>query len=270
MSSFISAKRDNGRRADSYINSSPPVERRAPKESRTFHYSRQNLIREGRAGKYFRDIDQALYEAWLQVRQMEEKWHELEDHDTPPELEGIRILPAVAVIQIIALSVAIIWGAIRKIPWWHDLSLNGRDILFGLLLGASLAFINFIAYKLGERLPFTNFRWVMKELLYPAFKKISPLEILLIACLSGICEESLFRGVMFKEWGLIVSSVIFGALHTGSRKLIVMGIWTGLLGCLLGYSYMACENLIIPMIAHGINNLINLFYLRYFFKADEA
>ena len=92
----------------------------------------------------------------------------------------------------------------------------------------------------------------------------------MLAALSGFSEELFFRGLLLPQVGLLWSSVIFGVLHTGSRKLIPMGAWAAVVGALLALVYLKTGNLFIPMVAHGVNNFVSICFLRYYFKPDKA
>lgn len=67
----------------------------------------------------------------------------------------------------------------------------------------------------------------------------------------------LFRGVLLQKWtvkwglvpGLLVSSVVFGILHLNFVGLSVFGLIMGLL-------YLQTGSLLIPILAHALNNAI--------------
>ncbi|MFX0199949.1 MAG: CPBP family intramembrane glutamic endopeptidase [Candidatus Hodarchaeota archaeon] len=84
---------------------------------------------------------------------------------------------------------------------------------------------------------------------------------------SGFGQEILFRGVMFFsiwKWkglntGLIVSSVLFGAIHiTHSIRYVFV---TALFGAYWGYVASKTKNIIGPIIAHGLFNFLFSFFL---------
>lgn len=191
----------------------------------------------------------------------------IEQTEIPGEIQK-KVFLIVVLTQGVAFVIALIWGSLRSIFWWKTICFNGKSLLWGALLGLALALLNLIVYNQGKKISFTHFGWILEKLMYPMFRSIRIHEIFIIAFLSGFCEESLFRGTIQKEWGIIVASLIFGLLHTGARRLIVMGIWTALLGMILGFAYEKTGNLLIPMIAHLTNNLVNLIYLRYFHKPE--
>jgi uncharacterized protein len=182
----------------------------------------------------------------------------------PPENRG-GVIISIALLQAAILIIAVAWGYFRKIPWWSDLHAS-PVILWGVLLGAVLAGLNRILYTGARRLPFAHIDWIIDNLLYPLFRNVSLPNIIFLSLLSGFCEEALFRGILQAEWGIIVSNIIFGALHTGDRRLIFTGVWTMLLGFSLGFAYLATGNLLVPMAAHAVNNLLGLVYVRYYYR----
>ncbi|MGV8121694.1 MAG: lysostaphin resistance A-like protein [Candidatus Xenobiia bacterium LiM19] len=181
------------------------------------------------------------------------------------ELSSSSVFRSILMIQGAVLVIAILWGVFRKIPWWTSLIFD-YSIFWGILLGLALAVLNQGAYQIAIKLKAANIEWVISQVFYPLFKNMRIIEMVLISLLSGFCEESLFRGVLQHEWGLLISSVIFGLLHTGDRRLIASGIWAILSSVILGYSYMVSGNLLIPIFAHAVNNICGIVYVRYFYR----
>lgn len=83
------------------------------------------------------------------------------------------------------------------------------------------------------------------------------IETFSIIIVAPITEEFVFRGVLLHRWGtkwgliagIIVSSVVFGILHANPIGLTMFGVVMALL-------YIKTATLIIPILAHGLNNLI--------------
>jgi hypothetical protein len=82
---------------------------------------------------------------------------------------------------------------------------------------------------------------------------------LLLAVLSGIAEEALFRGALQPRIGLVGASLLFGLAHFAPRRELVP--WTVLslvAGFALGGLFAATGNLVAPVIAHAGINAVNL------------
>jgi len=83
------------------------------------------------------------------------------------------------------------------------------------------------------------------------------LEIFSLIIVAPIVEEFIFRGILLhrwaSKWGLIpailVSSLIFGCLHINPVGLSLFGIVMSLL-------YIKTRTLIVPMVAHALNNTV--------------
>jgi len=91
---------------------------------------------------------------------------------------------------------------------------------------------------------------------------IGPLRLrdcLLLAGLSGLAEEAVFRGAMQPELGLVATSLIFGLAHIAPRReLLPWTAFTVLAGFLLGGLYAATGNLLAPVVTHAVVNGVNL------------
>jgi len=74
-------------------------------------------------------------------------------------------------------------------------------------------------------------------------------------------EELLFRGVvqsrLRESWGawpaIILATTLFGLLHLFGIRYIVSA---AILGVLLGYLYERTDNIVVPIIVHGVNNAV--------------
>ncbi|MBD1916141.1 MULTISPECIES: type II CAAX endopeptidase family protein [Cyanophyceae] len=72
-----------------------------------------------------------------------------------------------------------------------------------------------------------------------------------------ITEEFIFRGVLLHRWGvkwgvrpaIVLTSLLFGVLHSDLIGLFVFGVVMSLL-------YLSTRSLLVPMVAHAINNAI--------------
>ncbi len=84
-------------------------------------------------------------------------------------------------------------------------------------------------------------------------------EVLALALLSGTAEEIFFRGAMQPRLGLIVASVLFGAVHFIPRRAFLL--WTPFaiaVGFLLGWLYESTGSIYAPIATHVTINAINL------------
>ncbi len=138
---------------------------------------------------------------------------------------------------------------------WFDLVTLGPDAILGVGLGLGVVALSQVATRLGW------FAWLIQEFA-ALVRGLTLWQVVLFAGLSALGEESLFRGVLQSETGLIAATLLFGVAHVGpSRRYLP---WTGfalLVGLGLGLLYRHTGTLTAPVAAHATINLINLFYL---------
>jgi uncharacterized protein len=87
-------------------------------------------------------------------------------------------------------------------------------------------------------------------------------DLIWVGLLPGLSEELLFRGVMLPEFGLdwvgiILSSMCFGALHMTNLNHWAYVVWASLIGMVFAWSAVATGNLLVPIVAHILTNLIS-------------
>ncbi|WOD39236.1 type II CAAX endopeptidase family protein [Nodosilinea sp. E11] len=78
-----------------------------------------------------------------------------------------------------------------------------------------------------------------------------------VVVVAPITEEFIFRGILLHRWGvkwgirpaIVLTSVLFGVLHSNLIGLFVFGVVMSLL-------YLSTRSLLVPMAAHAINNAI--------------
>ena len=89
-------------------------------------------------------------------------------------------------------------------------------------------------------------------------------DFVLTACLPGLCEEILHRGLMlnackkegYTRYGLICSSILFGLLHLN----ILQFFYATILGFCIGLSVLATESIWTGVICHFTNNFISVYF----------
>jgi membrane protease YdiL (CAAX protease family) len=85
---------------------------------------------------------------------------------------------------------------------------------------------------------------------------------LLLAALSGVAEETLFRGMLQPRIGLVAASLLFGLVHfVPRRELLPWTLMSIAAGFLLGWLFDATGNLIAPVVAHAGINAVNLRFI---------
>lgn len=126
-----------------------------------------------------------------------------------------------------------------------------------------LVFFACIRWPVG---PVARIKQVAEELIRPLFAGATVLELAVLSFAAGFGEEMLFRGVLqplFGRWlgvagGLAAASVLFGLFHPLTRGYIVLA---AALGAYLGWLAVATQNLVCPIVAHGVYDWVALIVL---------
>ncbi len=95
-------------------------------------------------------------------------------------------------------------------------------------------------------------------------------DLLWLGLLPGMSEELLFRGLLLPTLGLnpigiVGSSLCFGILHLSGSQQWSYVVWATIVGMLLGFSAVATGNLLVPIVAHIVTNLVS----SYLWKLGE-
>jgi hypothetical protein len=114
--------------------------------------------------------------------------------------------------------------------WIQD---SPEKILLGLLIGLLLGSV---AALLSQILPLV---WrdarQLESRLAEIFEGSTPIEVLVLALISSVAEELLFRGLLQPFLGIFIASALFGLAHwTGDRRLGAWPLIAMLAGLALG------------------------------------
>ncbi len=173
-----------------------------------------------------------------------------------PYLTRTQVLVAMGVTAIILWIVAKLWlrwGNITLFKWhWH-----GQDLLLGISLGVIITILSGLAYRLSP-----PYRKSADYYLEMVLKPLALPDLIWLGFLPGLSEELLFRGVMLPALGadhpaVIVSSLCFGVLHLSGPQQWPYVIWATIIGLILGYSALFSGNLLLPIVAHIVTNLLS-------------
>jgi membrane protease YdiL (CAAX protease family) len=158
--------------------------------------------------------------------------------------------------------IALVWLLLRRLPiaWGDPLRAFSAGIVVALLLAA-------VQYGLLHHAPavapVTALRRLYVQVLQPLFHGVTPLEIVGISLLAGFGEELFFRGAMQQEWGWLAASVLFGLCHVGNRETLILGVWAGIVGLILGWLAHVTGGLTAPITAHALYDVLALSYIRW-------
>ncbi len=177
-----------------------------------------------------------------------------------PEIEPftrLQILIAMGLTAIVWLIISKIWlqtpysGGLLPLHW------NAAHLGIGLGCGIGIILVSTLVYRIWPAYR-TSADLYLQLVLQPLFWA----DIVWLGLLPGMSEELLFRGVMLPaiglDWyGIVLSSLCFGVLHlTGWQQWPYM-LWATIVGGILASSAVATDNLLVPITAHILTNLLS-------------
>jgi membrane protease YdiL (CAAX protease family) len=150
--------------------------------------------------------------------------------------------------------VAAVWCGLRG----FEVSLLGESVAWSLLLGVLTAActisLGLLAYRLIPTL-----RGISEELAPRLIDGARARDLVLISIFSGVGEEAFFRGAVLQEFGLVISSLLFGLAHIGpDRRYLVWTLWAILAGFVYGTIFEISGGLLAPVVAHAGHNAATL------------
>ena len=140
----------------------------------------------------------------------------------------------------------------------RDAFVLGDSAVFSLALGAFTAcgtvVLGVVLYRLLPVL-----RVISDELAPLLVDGARARDLILVAVISGVGEEALFRGALQPILGILVTSLLFGALHVGpDRRYLIWTVWAVGAGFLFGALYEWTGGILAPVTAHVLHNAATL------------
>lgn len=175
----------------------------------------------------------------------------------------LRVAAGYAILSGLAIALAFVLR--DGMPWVHPrpwLSLRPATALgLSAALGLALALVCIVM----TRVAVARFSWARRLHgdLRPVARDLSLGQILLLAGLSSLGEELLFRGLFTPLLGVTLSALVFGLAHQmkGPSRWVWI-TWAVVVGAGLGAIFAATGSLVGPLLAHAVVNAVNLSYLR--------
>lgn len=182
-----------------------------------------------------------------------------------PDLGGPALKVAVGYALLATLATALALALRDGVPWVHPSPYLELRPLHGLAVSAVLG-VAFASVTIGiTRVAVARFRWARRlhRDLRPVARELTAGQILLLAGLSSLGEELLFRGLLTPTIGVVLSALVFGVAHQmkGPSRWVWAG-WATIVGAGLGGIFALTGSLVGPLLAHAIVNAVNLGYLR--------
>jgi CAAX protease family protein len=129
--------------------------------------------------------------------------------------------------------------------------------------GLGLAFA--ILLVVGSRFSVQRYTWARRlhSELRPFASGLSGTGLVVLALLSSVGEELLFRSLLQPWMGLLPQALLFGLVHQlpGPSRWVWAG-WAFLVGLTFGAMFAWTGSLLGPLTAHALVNALNLDYLK--------
>ena len=191
-----------------------------------------------------------------------------QQHQPDPKIQPLtrtQILVAIGVTAVLLWLAAKLWLQFGSVSLLN-LSWNLIDLLRGIGLGVIITTASSLVYRLWpayRRSADFYLEFVLKPLILP--------DIIWVGLLPGLSEELLFRGVMlpalgFNITGVIISSICFGVLHLSGSEQWPYVVWATAVGLLFGFSALLTGNLLVPLVAHVLTNLVSSYSWKLAYK----
>ena len=176
-----------------------------------------------------------------------------------PEIEPLsrtQILVFMGITAVFLLAIAKIWQKLGKVQLL-SVQFNYQALLWSAALAIGITITSGIIYRVWpayRRSADTYLELVIKPLMW--------VDLIWLGLLPGLSEELLFRGVMLPALGLnitalILSSILFGVLHLSGAGQWPYVVWATIVGFALGYCALITGNLLVPVLAHIVTNLVS-------------
>ena len=163
------------------------------------------------------------------------------------------------------LATALVLAVRDGMPWTHPSPWLSLGAFGGAFTSAAMGLSFSMALVLLTRVAVARFRWARRlhAELRPVARELSPAHVVLVAGLSSLGEELVFRGLLTPMIGVVGSALLFGLAHQikGPSRWVWVA-WATVVGLGLGGIFALTGSLVGPIVAHAVVNGVNLAFLR--------
>lgn len=162
-------------------------------------------------------------------------------------------------------TLALAGGWLFGQPVWASIGweIDGLGWGLGACLPMLLLFFLCLRWPVG---PMGSIKQFAENIIQPLFGTCTLLDLAVICTLAGFGEEMLFRGLLqplLASWlgwwpGILMAAVIFGLAHSISLAYVALAT---LMGLYLSWLWHASDNLLAPIVAHGVYDFLALVWL---------
>jgi hypothetical protein len=171
-------------------------------------------------------------------------------------LSRMQVLALIGVTALVLLLIARLWLLIDP-QSFLPITWSTQAVLLGAGLAGVITALSAVVYRLWP-----SYRHSADLYLNFVLSPLALPDLIWLGLLPGLSEEYLFRGVLlpaigFNAVGVVLSSFLFGVLHMAGRQHWPYAVWATVVGLLLGFSALLTGNLLVPIAAHVITNLVS-------------
>jgi membrane protease YdiL (CAAX protease family) len=184
---------------------------------------------------------------------------------TLPSPTPITRLALIVYAPLTVVALAWAWLAGDRFAWSLDTSWLSAPyaVRLALSLGLGLALALVVVAMTPHLVERTNWARALHAELKEIISPLSSTEMTLLAVASGLAEELFFRGAMQPVLGLLLTSLIFGVLHVGPKRLfLAWASWAFVMGLVFGSIFELTGVLWGPVLAHVWINQRNMTFIR--------
>ncbi len=169
---------------------------------------------------------------------------------------------------------AVVIGRIAGVPAFEHLWFDAPGLVYGVV--ATLPPLLLLRWCLRTGwAPMRRLVALVEDRLGPELAGASTPAIVVLSLLAGLGEEALFRGVMqagiagrLPDWLAVAGAgLLFGVMHWLTLSYAVLA---GLVGMYLGAVFILSGNLLVPIVAHGLYDIVALSILARRHAATNA
>ena len=157
---------------------------------------------------------------------------------------------------------AVVLGYLLNVSWWERLAIDASGLAWGVAATVPMLLGMLVIRRIRWR-PFVRLNAIAEHLVDELFAGASLIDLAIVSLLAGVGEELLFRGVL-QVWlsgpigpvaAVLLSSALFGMAHLITKTYAVLAI---LIGVYLGWLFWHFDNLLVPIVAHGLYDFVAL------------
>ncbi|MBI2854728.1 MAG: CPBP family intramembrane metalloprotease [Chloroflexi bacterium] len=134
-----------------------------------------------------------------------------------------------------------------------------KHLLIGIAIGIPTGTVEYLILRPSPAFPVFEVKYLFRDISY-------------MLIFVGVGEELLFRGFIQRDlgeafgwkWGLFGASALFSVMHLTWRSVPEL-FFVFVAGLILGTLYLRTKGLVVPIIAHGVNNVMLVAVLPYIF-----